>query len=339
MPQLRPAGPDDATALASIAAAAFARYIPRIGRPPAPMLADYTQVLATAEVWIAEDDGHPAGFAAIVEHDGHLLLEPLAVHPDHQGRGLGRALLDHVEDTARDRHLAQVRLYTHETMTENIALYRARGYLQTARRTEHGSPRVHLTKPLSQATLRTERLELVPLGEEHLDDEAALDADPEVMRYLDRPRTRTQVEQFHAHRLDIAHRCPGFGFWAGIADDGFAGWWILEPPSRPDQGPVEGQAELGYRLQRRRWRQGLAGEGARELLRHGFENLGLTRVFAETMTVNTASRATMTAIGMTYVRTFRPEEDDPRPGAEHGQVEYALTHEAWTSRGQPGPSR
>jgi RimJ/RimL family protein N-acetyltransferase len=189
-----------------------------------------------------------------------------------------------------------------------------------------------VSAPTQQATLRTERLRLVPLGDEHLADEIALDADPEVMRYLDLPRSAATVERIHRHRLSVARQFPGFGFWAGIADDGFAGWWILEPPTRPDQGPVQGQAELGYRLQRRRWRQGLGSEGARELLRHGFEDLGLDRVFAETMAVNTASRATMASLGLRHVRSFSQEFDHPLPGAEFGEVAYAITRQEWLAR-------
>jgi RimJ/RimL family protein N-acetyltransferase len=153
---------------------------------------------------------------------------------------------------------------------------------------------------MPQATLWTSRLTLVPLSEHHLDHEIELDADPEVMRYLGngRARTREQVEDLHLQRLAVAHRVPGLGFWAGFADGEFVGWWILEPPERADQGPVEGQAELGYRLLRRHWRKGLASEGARELIRHGFDDVGLTRVFAETMAVNAASRATMASVGM-----------------------------------------
>ncbi len=186
-----------------------------------------------------------------------------------------------------------------------------------------------------QATLRTARIELVPLSEQHLEHEVELDADPEVMRYLGngRPRTRAQVVQWHRRRLAIAAGAPGFGFWAGFVDGEFVGWWILEPPGRADQGPVEGQAELGYRLLRRFWRRGLAGEGARELLRHGFEDLGLRRVFAETMAVNTASRATMAAVGMRYVRTFHPDVDEPIPGSELGEVEYAITRQEWLAVG------
>ncbi|MET7336782.1 GNAT family N-acetyltransferase [Nonomuraea sp. NPDC005650] len=185
-----------------------------------------------------------------------------------------------------------------------------------------------------QAILRTDRIELVPLSDEHLEHEIELDADPEVMRYLGngRARSREEVEVLHRGRLAVAGRVAGLGFWAGFVDGQFVGWWILEPPERSDQGPVEGQAELGYRLLRRRWRQGLASEGARELVRHGFEDLRLTRVFAETMAVNTASRATMTALGMEHIRTFHMEWDEPLPGSDLGEVEYAITREQWLAR-------
>ncbi|MEO3872456.1 GNAT family N-acetyltransferase [Nonomuraea sp. B12E4] len=186
---------------------------------------------------------------------------------------------------------------------------------------------------MSQAILRSDRIKLVPLSDEHLEHEIELDADPEVMRYLGNgcARTREEVEALHRQRLAVASRVAGLGFWAGFVDGQFVGWWILEPPERADQGPVEGQAELGYRLLRRHWRRGLASEGARELVRHGFEDLRLTRVFAETMAVNAASRATMAAIGMQHVRTFHMDWDDPIPGSDLGEVEYAITRAQWIS--------
>ncbi|WP_029136311.1 GNAT family N-acetyltransferase [Nakamurella lactea] len=187
---------------------------------------------------------------------------------------------------------------------------------------------------MPQRTLTTDRLTLVPLTDDHLEYEVELDSDPEVMRYLDpgRPRSRSEVTELHHGRLAVADRVPGLGFWAGFTDGGFVGWWILEPPERPDQGPVRGQAELGYRLLRRHWRRGLAGEGARRLLQHGFADLGLDRIFAETMAVNTASRATMKSVGLTYVRTFHQDWEHPLPGTEHGEVEYAITREQWLGR-------
>jgi RimJ/RimL family protein N-acetyltransferase len=173
---------------------------------------------------------------------------------------------------------------------------------------------------------------LVPLADEHLEYEVELDSDPEVMRYLGdgRARTGTEVEVLHRRRIAVADRVPGLGFWVGFVGGAFVGWWILEPPERPDQGPVEGQAELGYRLLRRHWRKGLAGEGARELIRHGFDDLGLTRIFAETMAVNAASRATMAAAGLRYVRSFHLAWKEPLPGSELGEVEYAITRQQWS---------
>jgi RimJ/RimL family protein N-acetyltransferase len=194
---------------------------------------------------------------------------------------------------------------------------------------------------MAQAVLSTSRIRLVPLSDAHLEHEVELDADPAVMRYLGngRARGRTEVEALHRDRLAVADRVPGLGFWVGFVDDAFVGWWILEPPERPDQGPVEGHAELGYRLPRRHWRRGLASEGARELLRHGFEDLRLARIYAETMAVNAASRATMAAIGMRYIRTFHLEWDEPLPGTELGEVEYAITREQWLDRPHRGSGR
>ena len=188
---------------------------------------------------------------------------------------------------------------------------------------------------VAQIVLRTSRIQLLPLRDDHLEFEIELDADPEVMRYLGRPRQRAEVEQAHQRRLAAASRVAGLGFWVGLVDGIFVGWWILEPPHRADQGPADGQAELGYRLLRRYWRRGLASEGARELVRYGFEDLGLHRIFAETMAVNLPSRATMTSVGLTYVRTFHLDFDDPLPGSQQGEVEYAITREQWLANRVP----
>ena len=183
----------------------------------------------------------------------------------------------------------------------------------------------------AQATLRTRRLILVPLAEEHLEHEVELDSDPEVMRYLGNGTAQTwaEVHIHHRNRIAVAGLAPGLGCWAGFSSGQFVGWWILGPAQRADESLIEGQASLGYRLLRRYWRQGLAGEGARELLRHGFHDLGLRRIFAETMAVNEASRATMASIGLRHVGTFYPDWEDPIPGSEYGEVEYAITREEW----------
>ena len=64
-------------------------------------------------------------------------------------------------------------------------------------------------------------------------------------------------------------------------------------------------------------------------MRYGFEEVGLQRIFAQTMAVNTPSRATMASLGMTFVRSFHEDNDDPLPGVEQGEVEYDMTRAAW----------
>jgi len=186
---------------------------------------------------------------------------------------------------------------------------------------------------VTQRTLQTERLTLSPLSEEHLEHEVVLDADAEVLRYLSsQPRTREQVERGHAFRLEQGREVDGLGVWAGFlrAEPGrFVGIWMLQPPHGPSQPKVPGEADIGYRLLREFWRQGLAKEGSRELMRYGFEVIGLQRIFAQTMAVNTPSRATMASLGMTFVRSFHEDHDEPIPGTDEGEVEYDMTRAAW----------
>lgn len=188
---------------------------------------------------------------------------------------------------------------------------------------------------MNQPTLKTARLELVPLADEHFHLELEADSDPEVMRYITgRALPRAEVEQGHRRRLAAGRKVPGMGYWVGIIDDELVGWWILQPPHGPDQPQVAGEADLGYRLLRRHWRKGYASEGARELIRYGFADLGLNRIFAQTMAVNVASRATMQSAGLRFARGFTSAEpyDDPIDGAEQGEVEYEITRATWQRR-------
>jgi RimJ/RimL family protein N-acetyltransferase len=183
---------------------------------------------------------------------------------------------------------------------------------------------------IPQQTLHTRRLTLLPLADEHLEWEVELDSDPEVMRYLTgRPSTRDEVEAQHARRLAATEKVDGLGYWVGLVDDEFVGWWILQPAHGPDQPDDPAVADLGYRLLPRHWHKGLASEGARELVRYGFEDVGLARIIAQTLTANAGSRAVMDRIGLTYVRTFPTSMTGPVEGLEEGEVEYELTREQW----------
>ncbi|MGN6744409.1 MAG: GNAT family N-acetyltransferase [Amnibacterium sp.] len=146
--RIRTARPDEAAAALALTRAAYARWVPVIGREPAPMTADLASAAAEGHLRLAEDDGCPLGVLVLVPHPDHLLLESVAVAPGAQGRGIGSALLAAAEDEARASGLDEIRLYTHERMAANIALYERHGYRETHRAEQDGFRRVFLTKRL-----------------------------------------------------------------------------------------------------------------------------------------------------------------------------------------------
>lgn len=136
-------------AVEAIVAAAYSPYIARIGKPPGPMLDDYAALIADGAVSVLEDaEGGIAAILVLLPKPDHLLLDNIAVRPDRQGQGLGRRLVEFADNEARRRGYREVRLYTHETMTENIALYLRLGFVETGRGREAGYDRVFMVKRL-----------------------------------------------------------------------------------------------------------------------------------------------------------------------------------------------
>lgn len=76
------------------------------------------------------------------------------------------------------------------------------------------------------------------------------------------------------------------------ADGAFVGWHALKPL------PTTDEIEVGYRLLPEHWGQGYATEGARALVKHGFETLGLERIVVIALPENTASLRVMEKVGM-----------------------------------------
>jgi RimJ/RimL family protein N-acetyltransferase len=175
--------------------------------------------------------------------------------------------------------------------------------------------------------LKTRRLVLRRLTADDEDNLVELDGDPEVMRHLTEGRAtprETIRDEVLPRLLAYYDRGDAFGYWAAIeaATGDFLGWFLFRPDNGlSPAGPFSRDGiELGYRLRRAAWGKGFATEGSRALVAKGFTELGVQRVFAETMAANTASRRVMEKAGLRYVGTFHP---DP----EHGEVHYALTRE------------
>jgi GNAT superfamily N-acetyltransferase len=148
-PHIRPATSADAIAVKQIVDDAYRVYIPRIGKPPGPMLDDYSARIADGSVSVVEDGhGAIAGIIVLLSSADHLLLQNVAVRPVHQGQGFGRALIAFAEQQAKKLGHAEIRLYTHEKMVENIRLYTRIGFVETGRGHQDGFDRVFMAKPL-----------------------------------------------------------------------------------------------------------------------------------------------------------------------------------------------
>lgn len=144
---VRRAAPADVPALYVVVHEAYLLYVP-IGRMPAPMTADYSAAVQSGQAWVAEADGQVLGLLVLVVNQGYLLIENIAVLPSAQRRGIGARLLMLAEDEARANGLGEIRLYTNEGMTENLAYYPRHGYRETRRAEEHGFRRVFFSKTL-----------------------------------------------------------------------------------------------------------------------------------------------------------------------------------------------
>ncbi len=145
---LRLAAPADLAAVERVVQSAYAPHAARIGVRPGPMLDDYAARIAAGEVRVWEADGAILGVLVLILEGVVMLLDNVAVAPEAQGRGVGRALIAAAEDAARGAGCTTIRLYTHEKMDANIALYARLGYAETHRGTEKGLSRVYMAKEL-----------------------------------------------------------------------------------------------------------------------------------------------------------------------------------------------
>ena len=176
-------------------------------------------------------------------------------------------------------------------------------------------PRRAATLPRVTATfdsIRTQRLLMRRWRDSDRGPFAAMNADPEVMRYfpetLGRPASDGYVD-----RIEALFQRQGFGLWAleQAATGRFLGFTGLNP--MPPGVPGAGGMEVGWRLARHAWHQGFATEAGTAALDVAFRGAGLAEVWSMTAVLNEPSQAVMRRLGMTLYGHF----DHPRIEAGH----------------------
>ena len=177
--------------------------------------------------------------------------------------------------------------------------------------------------------LQTKRLGLREFVAHDAELICMLDSDPEVMRFINgglatpHAEAKALVERVIAQYRRFQGR---LGFWIAchLPTNDFAGWFHLRPdPANPE---ANGRAELGYRLRRDFWGQGLATEGSKALLNYGFTTLQVPEIFARTVRPNFASVAVMRKLGMQFRRTYAVPE---HPGDGNNVIEFGITRPEW----------
>ena len=144
--RMRRAGRADVDAIRDLTRAAYAAWVPLIGREPKPMAADYGRAVDAHLIDLLFVGDRLAGLIETVPEKDHLLIENVAVAPAFQGHGHGGHLLRCAERSAAAMGYGEVRLYTNRLFAKNIALYLARGYRIDREEPFGGGAVVHMSK-------------------------------------------------------------------------------------------------------------------------------------------------------------------------------------------------
>ncbi len=146
MEEMRPAEAGDAAAIRALTRAAYAKWVPVIGREPLPMTADYEAAVAKHRFDLLYVDRALAALIETIAQDDHLLIENVAVAPAFQKRGLGRKLMAHADAVAAQAGYALLRLYTNKSFAENVTLYLRLGYAVDREEAFMGGFTVYMSK-------------------------------------------------------------------------------------------------------------------------------------------------------------------------------------------------
>ncbi|MDF1749895.1 MAG: GNAT family N-acetyltransferase [Alphaproteobacteria bacterium] len=147
-PTFRKANPNDAITIRALVRAAYAKWVPVIGREPMPMRADYDRAIADHHIELLTLKEDLVGVIEMMILPDHLWIENIAVHPNAQGKGFGKQLLARAQELAHAHNVTEIRLLTNGAFTDNIQLYENQGYKITAREPFMGGITVYMSKAL-----------------------------------------------------------------------------------------------------------------------------------------------------------------------------------------------
>jgi len=128
---IRKAVSDDSEGLQTCMNSAYSGYLERLnGNRLPPMDVDYADEIRNYPTWVFVVNSQIAGGVILAFEDRYASLANIAVHPKYQGLGIGRQLMNFAESMATKKNYSEIRLATHNLLTENVSLYTHLGWVE-----------------------------------------------------------------------------------------------------------------------------------------------------------------------------------------------------------------
>jgi len=189
----------DIPAILALTRAAYAKWVPVIGREPMPMTANYADAVREHRFDLIEFDGELVALLETISAEDHLLIENLAVAPSYQGRGLGRKLMAHAERLAMSLGYREIRLYTNKLFASNVELYGRLGYRVEREEAFRGGTTVHMGKAIPQSP--------APKAEDLMPADGGLENRDRRLRIEAESVVRQQLDAYNARDIDAFMKC------------------------------------------------------------------------------------------------------------------------------------
>lgn len=155
----RVAGHSDIITAARMVFESYAPYIPIMGKIPPTIFEDFGHHIDQGNMWLLEYSRSPIGMLVLTPGYDHLLLQSMAVLPQHQRQGHGRSLLRFADHHAKGIGLPKILLYTNSLMERNQRMYKQHGYRETHRTAYDWGWRVHMERKVPRSAGRQPSLQ------------------------------------------------------------------------------------------------------------------------------------------------------------------------------------
>lgn len=146
METIRIATISDAEAVTALTRAAYARWVPVIGRKPLPMKVDHAAFIRDHRVDLLFAGPDLAALVETIQRENDILIENVAVEPRFQKRGYVRKMVAYAEQLAVQADVGIVRLYTNSLFKENLRLYASLGYEIEREEARNGGVAIYMFK-------------------------------------------------------------------------------------------------------------------------------------------------------------------------------------------------